>query len=78
MIAELKEYATSSPPPHNAREVMYVVEYLEVCNKLFECEFLGHVCISTYPNAILNNMDEGFSFFTEWFNSLLVEGKSCV
>ena len=75
MITELKEHAASLPRPANADEILLVVDYLEACNKMFECGLLGHVRISTYPNQILDNMEEGFSFLTRWLDTLLVNGQ---
>ena len=74
VIAELKEYATATPPPSDAKEVLCVVDFLEACNKMFERGLLGHVRIPTYPNQILTNMKEGYSFFTRWLDSLLQNG----
>ena len=55
--------------------MLNVVDYLEACNKLFERGLLDHVRINTYPNQILDNMEEGYSFFTKWLDSLLTSGK---
>lgn len=74
VIAELKEYATSSPSPSDSKEVLCVVRYLEACNKLFERGLLGNVSIYTFPNPILNNMERGYRFFTEWLELLLKKG----
>ena len=63
VFTELKEYAASTPTPLDATAVAMVVKYLEACNRLFERGILGHVYISTYPNHILNNMEEGYSFY---------------
>ena len=76
VITELKEYATAVPAPADAKQVLLVVDYLEACNKLFERGLLGHVRISTYPNQILSNMEKGYSYFTNWLNSLLKEGQT--
>ena len=58
IISELKEYVAGSPTPLDASAVAMVVNYLEACNRLFERGILGHVQISTYPNQILNNMED--------------------
>ena len=73
VITELKEYATGSPTPLDASTVAMVVGYLEACNRMFEQGRLGHVRILTYPNQILDNM-EGYSFFSQWLDSLLENG----
>jgi len=66
--------AIGAPPPSDAKEVLRVVDYLEACNKLFERGLLAHVRIPTYPNQILENMEQGYSFLTGWLDSLLAKG----
>ena len=74
VITELKEYATATPLPSDTKEVLLVVDYLEACNKIFERGLLAHVRIPSYPNQILENMEQGYSFFTRWLDSLLENG----
>ena len=62
------------PTPLHAAAVTKVVKYLEACNRLFEWGILGHVYIWKYPNHILNNV-EVYSFFSQWLNLLLENGK---
>ena len=49
-------------PPADARKVLWVADYLEACNKLFEQGLIGHVRIPTYPNKILEKMEQDYFF----------------
>ena len=76
VIAELKEYMTTTPPPPYADNVALTVQYLEACNKIFERGILGHVRIWSGDSAILHNMEEGYKFFCTWINGHLQKGKT--
>ena len=80
MLAELREYASQTPAPTDAESVMQVVAYLTACNQLFERGILGkRVFIrSTHDCPILESMDKGFKFFSDWLDVELSKGKDCM
>jgi hypothetical protein len=41
VLAELQEYASQTPPTHDAKAVLQLVAYLTACNQLFERGILG-------------------------------------
>ena len=48
--------------------------YLEACNLLFEQGFLSHDRVRSADAKVLVNIDKGFSYFTDWLDSLLKIG----
>lgn len=75
MIAELREYSTTTPPPPYAANVALTIQYLEACNILFERGILGHVCIwSGDSPMLLQSIEKGYKFFTSCLDGLLEKG----
>jgi len=52
---------------------METLEYLEACNLIFERGFLSHDCVRSV-NAEVLNINDDFSYFTKWLDSLLTKG----
>ena len=51
------------------------LKYLEACNKMFERGFLSHDRISDMNSEVLRSINEGFQFFVNWSNEILLNGK---
>ena len=76
VLAELREYASQTPPPPDAKSVLQVVAYLTACNQLFERGILGKkVFIRSADSPIIKSMDEGFKFFADWLDVELSKGE---
>ena len=77
MISELEEYAANLPPKEReeANATKMVVQFLKACNKIFERGVLGKgVFIKDISSPIIQNMDEGFKFFSLWLDQKLSKG----
>ena len=70
-MSEIFRYITECPEENDAR-----LKYLEACNKLFERGFLSHDRITDMKSDVLKSIDEGFQFFVNWSNEILLNGKS--
>ena len=57
-------------PPVDAAEVMATHTYLRACHKLFEQGFLSHEKIESMDSHVLQNIQEGFSYFKSWCGEL--------
>ena len=56
---------------------MQVVAYVAACNQLFERGILGKkVFIKSADCPILDNMDRGFKFFSDWLDVELSKGET--
>ena len=77
VLAELQEYASSKPRPHDADSVEMVVKYLQALNKFFEKGLLGtKVRVFNPEGWTLQRMEDGFNFFKEWRVEKISEGSS--
>ena len=75
MLAELQEYASSHPRPHDAQSVEIVVKYLRALNNFFERGLLGNkVRVFNAEGRTLQRMEEGFAFFREWIKEQISKG----
>jgi len=76
VLSELREYATTQPPPADASSVLESALYLEACNAIFERGILGKgAFIKTMDNPILKSMDSGYEYFTKWLDRKLEAGQ---
>ena len=73
-MGELHWYINQEPPPVDAGTATETLEYLEACNLLFERGFLSHDRVRSMNADVIQNISKGFSYFTEWLDSLLSEG----
>ena len=73
-MGELHWYINQQPPPVDAAIAMETLEYLESCNRLFERGFLSHDRVRSMTADVLQNINNGFSYFTKWLDSLLTKG----
>lgn len=75
VLSELQEYASEDPRPSDSNSVLEVVAYLTACNQLFERGILGkRVFIRSADCPILDNMDKGFKYFSDWLDVELSKG----
>ena len=74
VLGELQWYIQQHPKPDDADTTSEVLKYLEACNLLFEQGFLSHSRIRSLDSQVLKNIDQGFSYFAEWLNSILAKG----
>ena len=63
-----------APPPHDFDSVRQTYGYLSACNKLFENGFLSHSRITQNDRSVLHHIDNGYSFFVQWYNNLEPHG----
>ena len=75
--SELQEYASQDTRPSDSKSVLEVVAYLTACNQMFERGILGkRVFIRSADCPILDNMDKGFKYFSNWLDVELSKGRS--
>ena len=77
VLRELQSYLDTDEC-HNRNDnqsVTQCLQYLQACNKLFENGFLSHELIRDMQSPVLLNIQEGFSFFSNWFESLEADGR---
>ena len=72
MLAELGEHIDSHENPADTRHDQMTLNYLQSLNYLFERGFLSHDKITSTDSHVLDGMEYGYEFFSEW---LLDEGK---
>ena len=76
-MSEIFHHITESPEENDVLQSdKNTLKYLEACNKLFERGFLSHDRILDMNSEILRSIDEGFQFFVNWSNEILLNGKS--
>ena len=77
VISELREYATSShTPPEDQLTVQATEKYLAALNNIFERTLLGNKTRIFKPDGLsIQRLDQGFSFFEEWAEELIVDGS---
>ena len=73
-MTELFSYVSTEPPPCDAPSVKCTLKYLTACNQLFEQGLLSHGRVSLKDTKILDSIKKGYSFFSNWLQSLLEEG----
>ena len=57
-------------------EVRITLGYLEACNKLFERGLLSHEKVDDMNCEVIQLINKGFQFFTDWMNKILEEGMT--
>lgn len=62
------------PCPYDTPSVKCVIKYLTACNLVFERGFLSHDKVSAKESTVLDNVRKGFTFFSDWLESILQEG----
>lgn len=67
MISALQEHARKIPLPADASMVEMTSNFLEACHLIFEKGILSHMAVSPKYQRVLENIEEGFSFFKDWF-----------
>ena len=73
-MGELHWYINQEPSPVDTGTATETLEYLEACNLLFERGFLSHDRVRSMNADVIQKINKGFSYFTEWLDSLLSEG----
>ncbi|XP_065894808.1 uncharacterized protein [Dysidea avara] len=71
VLGELYWYANQEPTPPDAGVASETLEYLEACSRLFEKGFLSHDCVRDMNSDVIKNINEGFSYFTDWLDAIL-------
>ena len=71
---ELHAYIHQTPPPEDADATSETLAYLEACNQLFERGFLSHERIRSNDSEVLRNINQGYSYFSNWLTSILQKG----
>ena len=71
---ELYAYVHQDPPPADVETTRETMKYLEACNNLFEKGFLCHEKITSSDSTVLQNISNGYNYFTTWLSTLLSEG----
>lgn len=66
---------SQTPTPMDAQSVQSTRKYLEGCNRLFERGLLCHTKIRDENSEVLESIDEGYSFFSNWIQSLMKKYK---
>jgi len=74
VLGELYCYTHQDPPPEDVSAAKETLLYLEACNLLFEQGFLSHDLVRSADAKVLTNINKGFSYFTEWLDSLFKIG----
>ena len=74
MLTELYAYVHQDPPPADAETTRETMKYLEACNNLFKKGFLCHEKITSLDSTVLQNISNGYNYFTTWLSTLLSEG----
>ena len=71
-------YTNQDPPPADSDTTNETWEYLQACHKLFESGFLSHDKVDNMDSPVLQNIDDGYKYFTSWLSTLLEEGKQLI
>ena len=74
ILGELYWYTHQDSPPADVSSVSETLKYLESCSQLFEKGFLSHNKITSMESEVLENIDKGYSYFSEWLSSILKKG----
>lgn len=78
MLTELYSYIHQEPPPPNVATTIEAHKYLEACSLMFEKGFLCHDKICSMDSTVLQNIFQGYKYFTTWISMLLFEGTILV
>ena len=74
LLGELYWYTHQDPPPPDVTSASETLQYLEACSQLFEKGFLSHNKITAMDSEVLENIDKGYSYFSQWLSSILKKG----
>ena len=77
VISELEEYASALPVSDKvtSESTMLIVEFLKVCNKMFEQGIIvKRAFIKDVSCPVIMNMEDGFKFFISWLDEKLSQG----
>ena len=72
VLAERKEFLYGVPADGASTKLM--VQYLEALNHLFRRGISEPPTKKTLSSPIFRNMEQGYTFFTMWLDSLLAQG----
>ena len=78
MLSELYAHIHQTPPPSDKVHVEATLKYLEACNQLFERGFLSHDRIMSMDSEIIQNITQGFKFFSAWIDEIIKKSKDHV
>ena len=78
VLTELYSYIHQEPPPPNVASTIEAHKYLEACSLIFEKGFLCHDKICSMDSTVLQNISQGYKYFTTWISTLLSEGTILV
>ncbi|XP_065914376.1 uncharacterized protein [Dysidea avara] len=73
VLGELFWYTNQDPLPADSDTTNETWEYLQACHKLFESGFLSHDKVDNMDSPVLQNIDDGYKYFTSWLSTLLEE-----
>ena len=74
VLMELYSYTHQNPLPVDAARATETHQFLEACNQIFEKDFLCHEKICSMDSTVLQNISNGYKYFSEWLSTLLCEG----
>ena len=64
MLSAIKDIADARPDEREEHMATYM--YLKACNLLFEEGILSEKPISSLSSPVLKNIEDGFTYFSEW------------
>ena len=70
VLGELYDYAHSNA--RDAYSAMLCHDYLRALNRLFEHGFLSKTCVKSMDAKPVENIQEGYKYFTDWFEETLL------
>ena len=65
---------TPRTPPDDAAGVSETLKYLEACSLLFEKGFLSHNKAESLNCEVLQNIENGYKYFSDWISAILQKG----
>jgi len=74
VLTELYSYIHQDPPPADVDTAVETHKFLEACNLIFEKGFLSHEKVTSMDSNVLQNISNGYQYFTSWLSTLLSEG----
>lgn len=78
VLSELYAHIHQTPPPSDKVHVEATLKYLEACNRLFERGFLSHDRIMSMDSEIIQNITQGFKFFSAWIDEIIKKSNDHV
>ena len=78
VLSELHAHIHQDPPPSDKVHVEATLNYLEACNRMFERGFLSHDRIMSMDSEIIQNITQGFTFFSVWIDGIIKKGKESI